>query len=305
MSVELTKSKHVQDLLDRVSGLDNDQGDQRFKQIVRKVVEDIFETMEMFDIEEDELWQAMNFLQAGAPEFGLILPGVGIEHFMDLLLDQRAEAAGVSGGTPRTIEGPLFVAGAPISKGQARLDDGTEEGTILVMHGQLRDQEGNVVAGAMVDVWHANQLGNYSGFDPSQSAYNNRARIETDENGCYKFRSLIPSGYGVPTDGASQTILRKLGRHGNRPAHIHFFVEAEGYCHLTTQINIDGDPYLHDDFAFATREGLIPAVTQKNASDVAEAVGVTGEHAEIEFDFTLVKALDDSQTLRSNRARAS
>ena len=39
-----------------------------------------------------------------------------------------------------------------------------------------------------------------------------------------------------------------------------FFVSADGYRHLTTQINIDGDEYLHDDFAFATREELIPPV---------------------------------------------
>ena len=30
---------------------------------------------------------------------------------------------------------------------------------------------------------------------------------------------------------------------------------------LTTQINIQGDKYIYDDFAFATREGLIPDVT--------------------------------------------
>jgi catechol 1,2-dioxygenase len=52
--------------------------------------------------------------------------------------------------------------------------------------------------------------------------------------------------------------LDHLGRHGHRPAHIHFFVSAPGYRKLTTQINIDGDEYLHDDFAFATRDELIP-----------------------------------------------
>ncbi len=67
----------------------------------------------------------------------------------------------------------------------------------------------------------------------------------------------MPSGYGCPPDGPTQKLLDQLGRHGNRPAHIHFFVSAPGYKHLTSQINLSGDKYLWDDFAFATRDGLI------------------------------------------------
>jgi catechol 1,2-dioxygenase len=35
-------------------------------------------------------------------------------------------------------------------------------------------------------------------------------------------------------------------------------VTAPGHRKLTTQINTDGDPYLWDNLAFATREGLVP-----------------------------------------------
>ena len=43
---------------------------------------------------------------------------------------------------------------------------------LLFMDGQVRDTKGNPVAGAVVDVWHANTLGGYSFFDPSQPKYN-------------------------------------------------------------------------------------------------------------------------------------
>ena len=115
------------------------------------------------------------------------------------------------------------------------------------MDGQVRDINGKPVAGAVVDVWHANTLGGYSFFDPSHPKYNLRRRIETDTEGRYKFRSLLPSGYACPPNGQVQKLLDQLGRHGNRPAHIHFFVSAPDYRKLTTQINIDGDAYLHDD----------------------------------------------------------
>ena len=75
----------------------------------------------------------------------------------------------------------------------------------------------------------------------------------TDAEGRYRFRSIMPSGYGCPPDGPTQKLLDLLGRHGQRPAHIHFFVSAHRLPRtLTTQINIQGDKYIYEDFAFAT-----------------------------------------------------
>ena len=143
------------------------------------------------------------------------------------------------------------------------------------------------LCGAIVDVWHANPKGMYSFFDKSQNKYNLRRRIETDTNGRYEFRTIMPAGYGCPPDGPTQRLLDTLGRHGQRPAHIHFFVSAPGHRHLTTQINIAGDKYLYDDFAFATREGLIPKIVrQSNANKIREK-GLNAPFAEIEFDFAL------------------
>jgi hypothetical protein len=83
--------------------------------------------------------------------------------------NEEERRAGIEGGTLRTIEGPLDIAGAPIEPGSARLDDGTETGEVLIMKGQARDEDGRPVANAVVDVWHADIQGGYSFFDPSQS----------------------------------------------------------------------------------------------------------------------------------------
>src|SRR5216683_3640904 len=247
MSASLVNTRPVQELLTRVSGIENDKGDPRLKRIVHRVVSDLFKTIEEFDVRPDEFWSAMGYLTAlgQANEVGLLVPGLGLETFLDLRMDEAEKKAGIEGGTPRTIEGPLYVAGAPLSQGEARLDDGSEQGEVLFMDGQVRDMDGKPVAGAVVDVWHANTLGGYSFFDPSQPQYNLRRRIETDAKGRYSFRSILPSGYACPPEGQTQKLLDQLGRHGNRPAHIHFFVSAPGYRKLTTQINIDGDTYLH------------------------------------------------------------
>jgi catechol 1,2-dioxygenase len=94
-----------------------------------------------------------------ASEIGLLVPGLGIEHFFDLRLDDIEEEAGLKGGAPRTIEGPLWVAGAPLSKGKAAVDDGSEEGEALVMEGVVRDISGRPVSAAIVDMWRAGPLG--------------------------------------------------------------------------------------------------------------------------------------------------
>ena len=146
------------------------------------------------------------------------------------------------------------------------------------MDGQVRGADGRPIPGAVVDVWHANTKGGYSFFDPSQSKWNLRRRIETDGEGRYRFRSIMPSGYGCPPEGTTQELLDRIGRHGQRPAHIHFFVEAPGFRKLTTQINIAGDKYLHEDFAFATR--------RTDGGEIKNH-GLNEPFSTLTFDFTL------------------
>lgn len=289
MNESLVDNSEVKQLLTEASGLGGAGGNERLKTIVQRVLGDLFRTVEAFDVTPTEFWTAVGYLTrlGQANEGGLLVAGLGVERFLDIVVDEKERRAGLAGGTPRTIEGPLWLADAPLVKGEARLDQDPEQGTVLFMEGQVKDADGKPVAGAVVDVWHANTKGGYSFFDPSQSAWNLRRRIETDGEGRYRFRSILPSGYGCPPEGPTQQLLNALGRHGRRPAHIHFFVEAPGFRKLTTQINIAGDEYLHDDFAFATRDGLIPEVVRHADAGEIKARGLDAPFATIRFDFTL------------------
>jgi catechol 1,2-dioxygenase len=304
MKSDLLNSPEIRRLLDRVSGIDKQNGSPRTKQILRRVVADVYAIIDEFDITPEEFWRTLGFLQAASPEFGLIAPGLGLDHYLDIRMDLADRARGRTGGTPRTIEGPLYVAGAPLKKGYARLDDGTETGEVLIMHGTVHGPDHRPIAGAIVDVWQANTRGAYSHFDPAQPAYNNRRRIETDGAGHYKFRGMLPAGYAVPPGGATERLLTAVGRHGRRPAHIHFFVSAPGFRHLTTQVNIDGDPYLHDDFAYATRDGLIPPVVRRTDASTIQKEGLEAPFTDIEFNFELIDALDPNESELAPRKRA-
>ncbi len=177
------------------------------------------------------------------------------------------------------------------------------------MHGAVHDADGKPLPGAKVEVWHCDTRGFYSHFDPTglQAPFNMRRTIITDENGRYKFQSILPSGYGVPPGSPTEKLLSALGRHGQRPAHIHFFVSADGHRKLTTQINIEGDPLINDDFAYATREGLVPAVTERDDEASIHANGLNGPFAEIEWDIyltQLVGGVDNQVNKQRKRAAA-
>jgi catechol 1,2-dioxygenase len=281
----------------------------RVQQVVSGLVSALCKTIEDLDIQSTEFWIGLEYLrEAGVcNELGLLAPGLGLERFLDIRADEAEARAGLAGGTPRTIEGPLYVAGAPESKGFARLDDGSEsdKAEVLFMQGTVRDETGKPIAGAKVEVWHCNLMGGYSFFDQTQTPFNLRRTIIADGEGRYQFRSILPVGYSCPPGGTTQRLLDQLGRHGHRPAHIHFFISAEGQRKLTTQINIDGDEFLWDDFAFASREGLVPAVNKITDPAAIKAKGLDKPYSEINFDFRLYAERQAAPASEVERVRAA
>ena len=224
------------------------------------------------------------------------------------------EVVGVEGlaeGSPVSLEDEqLFVLSqGPVLVGEA--DSAVELGVVAELllqagHAEtVTDTDGQIVEGAKVEVWHANSLGNYSFFDKSQSDFNLRRSIISDQDGKYVALTTMPVGYGCPPEGTTQFVLNKLGRHGNRPSHVHYFVSAPGYRKLTTQFNIEGDQYLWDDFAFATREGLV--ATAVDITDEAEIArrGLTGPFKHIQFNVELVKDQAAAPSTEVERRRAS
>ena len=295
MLSDLVKSPEVQQLLNRASGIEEPGGDARLKAILRDLLEALMAIIERHDVSEGEFWTAIKFLQDGASELGLIVPGVGLEHFLDLHMDKKDAEEGLTGGTPRTIEGPLYVEGAPLVAGEdvSLSQDADEDAVTLQMSGQVTGPDGEAVEGAILHVWHANSKGFYSHFDPTgaQSPFNNRRRVKLGDDGRYSFHSKMPSGYAVPLGGATDHLMSALGRHGKRPAHVHFFVEAPGYRALTTQINFGDDPFAASDFAFGTRKGLLPMPSRK------------GDTVYVNFDFRLHRAQSQEDEQFSTRPR--
>ncbi len=308
MRVNVFDSKEVQDLLKAAANLGSQDGDARTKQITHRLLSDLFKAIDDLDMTPDEIWAGVTYFnklgQDG--EAALLAAGLGLEKYLDIRMDAADREADIHGGTPRTIEGPLYVAGAPMRDGVAKIDvDPDEAAGPLVIRGTVTGPEGKPVANAVVECWHANSKGFYSHFDPTgaQSDFNLRGAVRTGADGKYEFRTLMPVGYGCPPNGATQQLLDALARHGNRPAHVHFFVTSVSHRKLTTQINIEGDPLIWDDFAYATREELVPRVVEKTGGT---ALGLkTDAYKEIEFNLALTALVQGKDNQFVNRPRVA
>ncbi|MBE0632536.1 MAG: catechol 1,2-dioxygenase, partial [Burkholderia vietnamiensis] len=113
MSVKVFETREVQDLLKAASNANANgasTGDARTQQIVLRLLGDLFKAIDDLDITPDEVWAGVNYLnklgQDG--EAALLAAGLGLEKYLDIRMDAADAALGLDGGTPRTIEGPLY-----------------------------------------------------------------------------------------------------------------------------------------------------------------------------------------------------
>ena len=143
--------------------------------------------------------------------------------------------AAVCEPTPRVTAGPFYVPGAPF---RMRLAAPGEPGTPLVLTGRIVGPDCQPLAGAVLDVWHANAAGRYSltretGEPDDASEFLLRGKLRTDGEGRYELETVLPGAYGE-------------GR-GMRPRHIHLTVTHPDAAPLTSQIYFQGDPHLAGD----------------------------------------------------------
>ena len=117
MTVHISQTELVQQFLKEASRVFNDAVNPRVKTLIHRVLKDSVKIIEDLNVTPEEFWAAVNYLNVlgSRQEAGLLVAGLGLEHYMDLQLDAQDEQAGQLGGTPRTIEGPLYVAGAPLN----------------------------------------------------------------------------------------------------------------------------------------------------------------------------------------------
>ncbi len=112
-------------------------------------------------------------------------------------------------------------------------------GQIILVQGNVTDQNCQPVAGVLVEIWQACATGKYNHpSDPNTAKLDPNfqywGKAVTDAKGVYGFRTIVPGAY--PAD---KTWMR--------PPHIHFKVQKLGYHELITQMYFAGAKYNETD----------------------------------------------------------
>lgn len=164
--------------------------------------------------------------------------------------------------TPSNSLGPFYKKGAPRTE---NLRAPNEPGTPLTVAGRIVNEGGQSLSGANVEVFHADNSGNYD-----MEGFRFRGQILAGTNGEYKFETIVPGGYG------------------GRPQHIHYVISAPGHRQLVTQLYFANDPFFggNPDGNFS-RDSLVER-------DLIRPVTLNGrdesQKSSIVFDICLSKA---------------
>ena len=190
--------------------------------------------------------------------------------------------------TPTTANllGPFWRDASPPTENGASLLRSPTPGETIFVTAHVVERSGAPVAGAEVDVWHASAEGYYENQDPTQADMNLRGRFTTDALGCIRFRSIKPVGYPIPVNGVVGDLLRLLGRHNMRPAHLHFLIHKPSFKTQFSQLYSSDDPHLASDVQFGVTRALIGQYVRHDL-DAAPDADVTGPWYSLEHRFVI------------------
>ncbi len=189
--------------------------------------------------------------------------------------------------TEQTVFGPFHIENPPKAKDGEDIARGAP-GEPCHVTGRVT-ANGKPLAGSDVDVWQADAEGFYdvqlADFSPDNTRL--RAVLKADAQGRFRFWTVMPSAYPVPTDGPVGEMLRGTNRHAMRPGHIHFMVREAGYDPLITHVFVDGDPYLDSDAVFGVRSSCIGQYVRHEPGRAPDGKTIAKPFYTLDYEFTL------------------
>lgn len=214
-------------------------------------------------------------------EFILLSDTLGLSTLVNTLHDETA----VEEATHTSLLGPFFRENTPAFESGAQIAKEADPENEIVLFGRVTDIHGEPLPDARVTVWQTAADGRYD-LQADVEETDCRGIFATDAKGEYLVRSVRPLGYYIPMDGPVGRMIEAQGRHGMRPAHIHFLISAPGYRELVTALYLAGDAHLEDDVVFGASGDL---VVHENGADPDCPIK---NRPGVRFDFSLSRESD-------------
>ncbi|CAG8976567.1 hypothetical protein HYALB_00010209 [Hymenoscyphus albidus] len=252
-------TKHVIDLIGPETA-------PRHKEILSSLISHLHDFIREVELTQDEWVVGVNYVNSigqayrkNRNEAWRICDVLGVESLVDEINHKIVTEQGIS-PTSSAILGPFWSPDTPFRDlGASVVQDMPPDGQLTYFHGMIKDVETKKgIPNAVFDMWQASTNGKYDSFDPeNQSKHNLRGKFKTDENGRFNFYCLKPTEYAIDTSGPSGDLLKLMGRHPNRPAHIHMMVTHPDYIGVTAQLYPNDDPWLETDTVCAVKDDLL------------------------------------------------
>ncbi|TQN42688.1 hydroxyquinol 1,2-dioxygenase [Blastococcus colisei] len=188
--------------------------------------------------------------------------------------------------TPATVLGPFHIEGSPELGFGQDMSQGLA-GVPLYVHGIVRDLAGAPVAGAVLDVWQADDEGVYEAQLGEVDEARLRAKYAAREDGSYCVRTLAPKGYTIPMDGPVGDLIARTEISHFRPAHIHFLIAEPGFEPLITHLFQEGAEYLDSDVVFGTKQELVVRFDEREPGPTPDGGTSEVPWLEARYDFVL------------------
>jgi catechol 1,2-dioxygenase len=238
----------------------------RHREILSCLIKHLHDFCREIELKQDEWITGVNYINSlgqaykkNRNETWRVCDILGVETLVDEINHKIVTTSGVA-PTSSTILGPFWSPETPFRElGSSVIQDMPKDGQKTFFHGKIIDVDtGKGIPGAVFDMWQASTNGKYDTFDPeNQSRHNLRGKFRSDQDGNFSFYCLKPTEYAIDTSGPSATLLKIMGRHPYRPAHIHCMVTHPDYVGVTAQLYPSDDPYLSTDTACAVKDDLL------------------------------------------------
>jgi hydroxyquinol 1,2-dioxygenase len=217
-------------------------------------------------------------------EFMLLSDTLGLSMLVTAMNQRRP-----AGCTEASACGALQAQGAPQVAQGADIAHGAQ-GEPCFVRGRVLALDGTPVADAEIVVRQADAESlpetAHTGLSPSRA----RGMLRSGADGGFHFRSVLPGPHPIPADGPVGRMLKALGRHAWRPAHLHFMITAPGCQRLVTHVFRQGDHYLDSDAVFGVRRSLVADWVRHDPGRTPDGGTSALPFHTLDFEFVLDKA---------------
>ncbi|KAF2422876.1 putative hydroxyquinol 1,2-dioxygenase [Tothia fuscella] len=278
--------------------------DTRVRYIFERLVTHLHDFAREVRLTSDEWQTGIDFLTAAGQisddlraEMILLSDTLGLSLLVDAITHPRPK-----GATEGTVLGPFHTHDAPVTANGYTLHKEDPSASSLLVLCSIKSTSGQSLEGVICDVWEGDAHGFYDVQDPDRGGNpNGRAVLRSDQDGMLFFTAVVPVPYPIPMDGPVGSMLRLLNRHPNRPGHIHFMLQKDGYDKLTTALYPRGDPYETSDPVFGVKESLIIDLEEVDET-VAKRYDVPVGTKLLRYDFVLA-TVDEVRALKQKNAK--